>query len=396
MITLGPWPKGVVNNVPVNAVPKDALVTGNNIDLDDDGNPHVRSGLRKIYDGPIVPGTLFEWANSYYFVSNNQLVSLSSGGTAYSSFVISTGISHRPMAYVSIAGALYYTNGVNSGKVGMTRNHSTWGVPTPPSAPELVPATRGNLLPGDYEVTITWIMDAGNESGAPLSNHITLVDGQRAIDLRNIPQPPLGSGVRYVGIYLTAENGTALRWHNEIPVDNSRYLINSVTNGPVLETQFYHPLPAGADLAYSNGRMFVANGHHLFYSESLNYGLHRPDQHFISLPEPITLIVGNDGGVYVCTQYRTFWLSGIDTDSMALKEIEHFGAIPGSKTRVKTSHVVAWLTEQGVAVGSSTGQIELLTEATYKFEQSARASIAWRESNNFQQLIVAGVPADVD
>ena len=79
---------------------------------------------------------------------------------------------------------------------------------------------------------------------------------------------------------------------------------------------------------YVNGRLLVAVGSLLIYSEPFMPGLYRPSKNYIPFPAPITVLEACGAGVFVAAD-KTYWLGG-EITAASLAEVLPYGAVPRS------------------------------------------------------------------
>ena len=137
-----------------------------NVDIDNSGNIRNRPLYKKIYTG--------DCHSTYkrYFVEEGDLKYLNADNTATT---IKAGVGDEPISFTSIAGRIYFSNGVVSGGI-VHGNYNGWGLARPPFQPTATARTSGNMFAGDYQIAITWLRK-GEESGAILASRITIPDG---------------------------------------------------------------------------------------------------------------------------------------------------------------------------------------------------------------------------
>ena len=127
------------------------------------------------------------------------------------------------------------------------------------------------------------------------------------------------------------------------------------------------PLPGGHAVAYWNGRLVVARGNSLLWSEPLRYGVFNPLANFAQFEERITWLAPLEAGLYIGLRSSVRFLRGADPAAFAQLRVggrswARCGATiktAGMDPEVSqgAAEVAAWLTERGFAVGLPSGQV---------------------------------------
>jgi len=149
--------------------------------------------------------------------------------------------------------------------------------------------------------------------------------------------------------------------------------------GPDTDRTFNHP-PTGKFLEYYKGRMYVAQGDTLWYSEpfSLNhFDLHRG---FVRFGKPIVMVKAVTSGIFVSTVDRTFFLSGdspatgyirirvADYAALSYSAITLNGRLsfgPGGEPSIESdtgNQSALWISKKGICYGAYDGGLVNLTK----------------------------------
>ncbi len=290
VVTLGPWPQGMDNRHRDTELPKEALRNAVNVDLSEDGTPRLRPGRTSRIAGNVHSAWSDEYATILLAVVSNALTKLTVNPTtgALSQTALRTGLAAGlPLTYTAVNGEVYYSNGVITGKI-VNGAAAPWGIESPAALPVLAATSNGGFFAGTYQVAVTYASVSGEESGAGPGVAVTLAAGQ-AITVSGIPQP-VDPSVTRIRIYLTATNGEVFYLHSDYAVGTtSAVLSQSATMGARLQTQFLVPAPPGQAIEPFNGRIYIAQGQVLWYTEPLRYGLIHPDNYLL-FPAEIDLI----------------------------------------------------------------------------------------------------------
>jgi hypothetical protein len=131
-----------------------------------------------------------------------------------------------------------------------------------------------------YQVAVTFRDIRGEESGTGQAAQIAVPEGG-GIALSNVPQP-LDADVNIVRVYLSPANGDMLYFVRDMPVGMTSATLGAGARGKPLDSQFMEKMPAGSIVRALNGRMFVARGAEMLWSEALGFGLHHLRSHSLA------------------------------------------------------------------------------------------------------------------
>jgi len=305
----------------------------------------------------------------------------------------------RPMAFVDVVGDTHFSNGK---KTGMVRNGAvrSWGVEVPAGTPTLA-AAAGSLHPGDYHVTVGFVRDDGEVSGAPEFNSITLT-AAGGIALSNIPQP-VEADVAAIRIYMTAANGDELYTAKVLLVGVTNYTITSADLTVPFRYYLCTPPPPGDILELYNGRIFIADGKYLYFTMPHAYGLCKSYKDFFRFSQDIDMVGAVEDGLYVSADKIYFIPFTKVAEAQPILKAP-YKAIKGTMARSNSSvmnlesdgEVIAFYTEQGMCVGANSGQFLNLTYDKYVPQDAASpGSAIIREEDGVSQY-VALVPKGED
>lgn len=363
LVPLGPWPAGIDNvHAETGVVSNEdglpaALREAENVDLDAQGWPQRRTGYVKRIDGA---GVHSLWAHPLLsfglFVDSGTLYAMPESGTPW---VVRAGLAPRELSYELVSDRVVWSNGTQSGVVTLDGEDAEFGVEDPAGQPVVTATAGGGLAAGRYQVAITFRSATGEESGTGPAVQVVVGEGG-GIALSSITQPQ-GTGVAFVRIYASPCNGDVLYAQRDIPVGVTALSIDAGRKGRPLETQHLERMPPGHIVRILNGRLFVAAGNQLVWSQPLRYGVFDPvDSHigFARIDMMETIGDGTDGaGIYVADGKRVMWLAGGDPQAFGRRIADSYSAVPGSAARVPGSWfgldspapVIYWLATDGVA-----------------------------------------------
>ena len=354
---IGPWPLGIDVVSDDSALPAGALRDALNVDIDRDG---------VIYSAPIPRSVV---AGSYDSLYATDDVVLASERGAVSKIDPTNGEttalfqmnSEDRVTFCNMMDGIvvmnrttlaFYRNG-SIAALGMDK----------PAQPILSPSDSGGLYEGRYAVGITTFNDQGEESAL---SELAFVDvpagGGITVNLPATNQP-------FFGIYRTNHNGDMVYFALRAPA-MSQYQLGSGTLGRATDSQFMTRMVSGKIARAWNGRLLVAKGKLLIFSEPLRYGITSPRHNFVQFTRRITMLEPVDGGVFVGTRDGVYFLAGSTPKEWALKNTGGKIPIPMASTGISTGELnpemtanvgngqgAVWLAENGFVVGLPSGNI---------------------------------------
>ena len=147
--------------------------------------------------------------------------------------------------------------------------------------------------------------------------------------------------------------------------------------------QFSAP-PLGSHLAHFAGRMWIASGSVLYYSEPFAYGKYDLARCFIWFGTDITLVKPVKDGLFVSDSNRTFFLAGtnpkefdqrtvLDTPAHAYSAA--FGYIDGADLGLPGAGPCAvWSCDEGLCVGTQSGELRVITKDRLIYPTGSRGA----------------------
>lgn len=404
LVAVGPWPAGVDNlNRETSLARSDdgkrvvALREAVNVDVDRQGFVTRRRGYGQELSGARVHSL---WAGGRFpymlYADGDTQLACATGGTTIQ---VRDGLAARAISYAITGDRVYCSNGQQAWCVHANLDARPWAVESPTGQPACQPSTDGGLDAGDYQLAITYLDARGEESGTGQAVSVA-VPADGGIMLPDIPQPSAASVVR-VRVYVSGANGDVLYQARDVPVGQLSALVGAGNRGRPLVTQFLSPLPPGHIVRAGAGRLWVASGRALRWSEALRYGLTHATKNVRSIGEHVNLMeyVGDGGdapGLFVADDKRTYWLGGADPAAMSLRIAYSYGAVPGTGLTVPgnlfgldtTVLVAYWLSRNGVAcLGLPGGVVVPMRDAQIVAPMADRGASLLREVNGVRSVV---------
>ena len=343
------------------ALVKGAVRSAVNVDIDRAGRFKRRVGYTRRIDASGMHSLYYAAQKGWMLVAHNaELFRLNT--STYELTSLATLNSADKLAYTEYNGNLYFTNKTT---IGWVPSDSTTarpvGVPTP-TTPTLSSAL-GGLLPGKYGVSITFIDDRGEESGATELQVIDLPDGG-GIQLSNLPQRMGWT----ISVYITSADGDVLRRAVSFPAVFPTYVVTDTAQGGPLSTRFLAPLPPGDFICWHSGRLYTAKDGTLYFSEAMRPHLYNPAHNVIPFSGYISFVESVIDGIYVGDSRGVWFLSGTDPVKFEQRRVTSCRAVAHSSIVVPPEHfnpkqipaespVAVWLSTSGYVVGMPGGVV---------------------------------------
>ena len=278
-------------------------------------------------------------------------------------------------------GRAAWSNGVEIGFIDQGVSAAPPVAPNP--APSVAATSGGALNAGAYQVAITALDAAGRESGATWPVQIAVPEGGR-IQVSGLPGT-------MVNIYLSPLNGDVLYY--AMTTSASSYVFPLLPAlGRQLDTLGLEPLPPGHLVRYCKGRLLTVDETQICYSEPFAHWLYNPLRNRIPIAD-LTMVEPVDGGLYLASRDKTWWLPGADVDQPErLVEILPYGAVAGTSARMENSTDVVWFSTRGLIVGNAQGQVKNMQEETVAVGSAQVGATLCREQDGVRQVVASVSP----
>lgn len=374
---------GINNIAPTDRLPKDdagrsAVRDAVNVDLTAAGSFQRRPGTDKIISGANCRSLRTSGGVAYY--ADGAKLKRFNGLT--SADVADLATASARVAYADTPLGVAWSDGYSLNLI--TGFASRQMVPDAPNPMPVIAADGGgSLLAGSYGVCVASERSDGVRSELSVPVRLS-VSASGRISLILLAQP------HNVAVFVTACDGDVFYRAATIPVGATSCTIPVVnSDGEPIVWASMGRLPAGQVLAYSNGRLFSASGSMVCHSMPYSLGLYRPAADYLFLHEHCTMLAPVEGGMYLATARKTWFLPG-DVADTRMVEIAPYGAIHGTLTTLPNSTDVMWFTDRGPVRASVSGEIGLLQDSRIAFDAGSEsgASVV-RESNGLRQLLTA-------
>ena len=385
---IGPF-LGINNRLPDFALKAEAgdwLRDATNTDIDNAGRCRIRDG-QALLQALTAPHSYHETTDgTRYLVRASALYAVTV--PTYSETLIKSLLSNSAMSYLEHDGALYFSNGTDSGMVVSGTAHPI-GMATP-DAP-VVTNIAGSLHAGRYQVGVTYTNSVtGRESG----NAGTTLYELAATGTLRVTLPGSSAGATHINVYVSELNGSVAYLHSTVAVGTATLDITSLatTTRPMNE-DYEEPLPAGINLFFHKGRLCCTNGDTLYYGNPFRLGYYTPTN-FVGFEHDVTLAVAVDNGVYVAHGNRTQWIAGDIKNPDAVVNMFNYGAVPGTafelhKTSTEKARV-GWFGVKGIVLADQNGQAVSAMADNVDLVAPASGCSTVLESNGYRRVLSCG------
>jgi hypothetical protein len=344
LTSLGPWIRGIQNVNDPAMTPKGCVVEAENVTIDSGGIVSPRAGYDFVaFDGH----SLFSHHGRVYGVLNNAICEFMDAGAV----TLRSGISGK-VTWTVLNDEPVFINNEIIGRI------------TPTDVKLIgVEAPGGFVASGDdigVKVAVSFVSESGEEG--PLSPMV-------AASSIFLPQP-IESTVSHIRIYQTKPNGDVLYEVSEVPVGTMTYdVVDPLNYGRMADTQYMSRMIGGSYARYWRGRLLVARGRTLFFSEPFRYGMYNASEGFVTFEARIDFIEPVEGGVFVALKgLGVRFLFGETPSKWEQKVADIIPAQAGTSLLVPTAQmklemqsppdwVAIWLTNKGFALGLPSGMV---------------------------------------
>jgi len=376
---MGGWVKGIDTIHQSETLDKDQLRNAVNVDIDDVGKLTSRSGATAFIAAPTnTMHSLWEDGDRAFVVDGSTLYEIVDGTLV----TVVTGLTFGvPVAYQLVNGEVYYSNGVDSGVIGAT-GWRRWGVPIPTTVSPGV--TSGTLVAGRYSLCTTYNTSV-EEGGASPSVVIELLAGSGIVVALPTNFP---AGVTSVNLYVSAPDGSV------------EYLYGTYAAGTVVTvsaltlqkreclSKFLSPPPAGTALMYYRGRIYIASGNTVYYTEPLRYGAIRLATNFLLFPSEVQLLAATkeQDGFFVSDETQHYFVSGSPEDSR-VNFCTPYPAIPRTYIRDGYTDEPVWFTTKGWVTGKAGGVLDTTMASSVAVPKYDTGAALYREESGLRQYV---------
>ena len=234
-------------------------------------------------------------------------------------------------------------------------------IETPPAP--MVAADEGGLPPGDWAFACSFLRGA-QESAVSGATQFKVVSGGVRLQLPHAFDP----GITATRLYVSSHQGSELYSAGDYPNGSAINLPQPPERGAAARFRFREPMTGGAFPCLWRGRLVVARGRTLHFSEPLTYHLTDPRHGFVQLPQRVSFVIPVDEGLWVGQVDHVVFLHGHALEELTVDFKNTRRPIPGSAVAINSEMLddkldnagmtcAVWLAENGHVVGTGQGQV---------------------------------------
>jgi len=146
------------------------------------------------------------------------------------------------------------------------------------------------------------------------------------------------------------------------------------------------PMPAGSNIAHHGGRLLVAVGSALIYSEPFTPHLRDPSRGYELFPSAIKCIAAVEGGVFVVAD-KTYFIAG-GFPAQGVRAVLPYGG-PEQQAGYRDDGGAHWMSARGVVSCTAGGELSNLQEAHVAISVEGSAATLMRESDGMHSIVAA-------
>ncbi len=387
---LGPFTLGVNNRLQdqeLSRVKGAFLRSAVNVDMTAHGTIKRRLGSEKVVAGSDCH-SLWSGADQSFFVDGTVLYSLSGERDAPTKTQVRTGIAPGArLSYTNANGEVIFTDGSVLRRVvgGVDKALS---LPTINPEPVVTAGGVGSLAAGLYQVCLAYHDVQLAQSAATIIQQVEVVAGQGII-ISGLPAA-FPTGITGILVFMSPVNGDQLFLARALIAPQASLTIATM---PQLQgrsqTALLAPMPAGEIVRYGSGRLLVAVGRFLFYSDPYALGLYRPSRNFIPFADPITVVECTPDHTYIATEKLTYRFTG-DIATAKADEVLPYGGVARTGGMTPDSERAFWMSDRGVVVTAADGSLNNVQEKNLALNAAVSGASYYRERDGMKQIVAAG------
>lgn len=392
---------GVDNRSYLTKLAEGTVRVADNVDVDARGVVYRRdgyaqttalAGAHSLWSHPSLAFALVADAGNLYRMDTNGNLTR-----------VVTGLGGQAVSYALVGQQVRWSNGVFTGQVDLAGNPLPLGVETPRPSFTLTSMSNGGISAGNYAVTLTFTSASGEEGGAPPAQYVDVADGGGIL----VGAVPPSFDAVQARVYVSDANGTELFWAGSCAPGGS-FMVGAGLRTKLLATQFCEPFPAAKYLLATFGRLFGAVGRQLVWSQPMYYGLWRPTQNRLAVPDDITMVaspVNQFMTLYVGTRHKVYRLStrrrmaeAESMETLTLSIAADAGVVPGSMAMIPPealrlegvlAPVPVWVGTDGLPYAGTDAGVQPLSQR-FAYPLYDQAAAAFVQSGALSRYIVSG------
>lgn len=345
------------------------LRAASNALISDAGTAKRRPGYAPVLNGADCHSFWVDRASDIgFYVDGQTLYRVRSAGDGLSREALAGDlVSGRGLTYCRVGTDIVFSDGFTTRCVG-AEGVRPFGVPELSVEPLVSAVSGGGLDAGVYQVCFAFANTQLEFSGTTPALQVDVSQGQ-ALSISGLPATwPAGADI--LVIYASAPNGETMFAERRLTAPTASLTIPTLgSSGMQVTSYLKSALPAGHIVRHYGGRLYVAAGSVLWYSDIYSPTLCDRSRSFVQFSAPITVMEPCDDGFYLVSD-ATYWLAG-DIEAATLKEVLPCTAVFGSAGHLSQEKKVFWMSSKGMAVGAAGGQVDLMHDENVVVSKAA-------------------------
>lgn len=380
--------KGINNVDDPSAVGANTLVEGTNVYISSKRRIRRRSGMANVITGSMHSAFATSDEKTMLSVKDNALVLVNKD---LSVTQLRATMLPMPVAYVEINGVVYYSNGIQSGRV-VGGTHGNWGI-TPPNTVSLQ-RINGIMQAGTYGAIAAYLRGDNQLSGTSFPTAIEVPsDSGIRVGLQASTDPE----VIAIALYMTTPDGADYYRVGVVPNATQTYTHQGSITSIRPRTMNMGPPPPGQALAELSGRCLIATGDTLYHTHAYSYELVDYSRNYKQLADWIDVIAAVADGAFLSYGNHIAFMRGRDLDAAELTVMANYGSTAGTVAYVDhvagidlpSKRIPMWSTEHGVVAGFDGGQLVNLSEGSYRTGRYKSGGAVYLQRDGDQIYIAA-------
>ncbi len=319
-----------------------------NVFTDSSGN-FIRRKPLELVQAITAPHSLHKSVSgNFYLVRDSVLYRVTLPG--YSETFVKALTSNSRMSYDDYAGATYFSNGVDSGRV---EGATAYPIALPTPDTPAVTQVAGTMPSGTYQVAVAYLNAVTGERGGVSASNNPAVTGPGGL---RVSLPPVTAGATHVEVYVSTQNGSIPMLATTVAVGTATVDISAPGTGMEATQRYEAPLPAG-ELFMFNGALCSFSGNAVYEGLPFRPGYYLPAEGRIPFPAEVTNAVPAQNGVYVVAD-KTYWVSGTRmSKSEMVVDVLPYGGVRGTSFQHPNGKDVGWFGDKGFVIGNTGGEV---------------------------------------
>lgn len=324
-----------------------------NVDLDNTGAFRCRKASERIVPLTAPHSLYMTGETTGYLVRASALYAITL--PTYTETLVKVLGSDAQVHWLEWNGDLYYSNGVDSGRL----RAGVWYPLALPTLGEPAPSAQagGTLMHGWYQVAISYYNSAtGEEGGVSPSCNFELVAGNTL----RVPVPTATPGATHAIVYCSTVNGSIPIYHSMVALGGVSYVdVTALGTGREANQRYEAPLPGGK-LFLFNGCLCSYDGKNVYEGLPFRPGYYLPSEGRIPFLTNVTNCVPAQNGLYVVTEDKSYWIPGtrITADDDILQDVLPYGGVPHTEFVTPNKSLYGWFSASGFVLAKTNGEVE--------------------------------------